>query len=424
MKQQRQRLLIAFFDYPDVFEDFYPHYGVDREAFSHRWSNTGNHAFLSMLQRQVGDAIWYVFSLAPELTEVRHEVVGCRIKMLPSSWLHRHLWRAFYLPKAAWRWRWAYPAYATVASYLSLASLPFLRMLWRDRPDFFFLQDYATGKFDILLLVSKWLDVPLIAYHSGSRPEGYLGRLARRWTIRQADWLIASSQDELEMLARRYRVPRERLKVVLTPIDTTTFRALARTEAKQLAGLDSERRYLLFVGRLDDPVKRVSALIRSFASLAAEFPDADLLIAGEGPDDEKLQHLATETVPARVHFLGWIAGSDAKVRLYNAAECLLLPSRSEGFPTVVGEAMACGTPVLASRVGGVSELVVDGQTGWLFAAGDDRALTAGLAYVLAHPEAVASLRAQCRRVAEARVSPEAVAAALKPCFSIQERDCG
>ena len=408
--------LIAFFDYPDVFEDFYTHYGVDQQSFATRWAATSNHAFLTLLQREVGDVIWYTFSLAPELSEARHEVVGCRVKMLPSSWLHRHLWRLFYLPRNAWRWRRAYPAYATVASYVALVSWPFIRTLWRDRPDIFFVQDYATGRYDLLLLIARLLGVPLIAYHTGSYPEGYLGRLLKRWTIPRADCLIASSRDELEMLANLYHVPRERLKIILTPIDTDAFRPLDRTTACHTTGLDPARRYLLFVGRLDDQVKRVSALIRAFAALAPENLDADLLIAGEGPDGEEMRRLAAELAPDRIRFLGWKSGANNLAPLYNVAECLVLPSLSEGFPTVVAESMACSTPVVASRVGGVPELVVEDQTGWLIPPGDDEALIACLSFVLACPEIIASIRPQVRAMAESLVSPAAVAPALRECF--------
>jgi glycosyltransferase involved in cell wall biosynthesis len=413
----RERPLIAFVDYPDVFEDFYPHYGLDQRTFATRWASTGNHAFLSLLQREVGDVIWYTFSVAPELAEARHEIVGCRVKILPSSWLHRCLWRAFYLPRAAWRWRRrAYPAYATVASYVALASWPFLSMLRRDRPDFFFVQDYASGRFDMLLLIARGLGVPLVAYHSGSRPERYVGRVLKRWTIPRADGLVASSRNEFEMLASRYQVPKERLAVILTPIDTAVFRPLDRTAACREAGLDPARRYLLFVGRLDDGVKRVSALIRTFAALATEYRDVDLVIAGSGPHGRRLRRLAMDLAPGRVRFSGWVSGAQKLARLYNAAECLVLPSRREGFPTVVGEAMACGTPVLASRVGSIGELVIEDETGWLLAPGDDEALASGLSFLLTHPKIIAPMRTQARRLAEARLSPAAVAAALRKCF--------
>ncbi len=412
----RARPLIAFFDYPDVFEDFYPHYGVDQRTFATRWVGAGNHAFLSLLQREIGDVVWYAFSLAPQLSEARHEVVGCRVKMLPSPWLHRQLWRLFYLPRMAWRWRGAYHAYATVASYLALASWRFIRTLWRDRPDVLFVQDYATGRYDSLLVIARALGVPLIARHSGSRPEWYVGRLAKRWTIPGADRLIVSSREELEMLARRYRVAAERLAMILTPVDTAGFRPRDRTEACRAAGLDPARRYLLFVGRLDDGVKRIGVLIRVFGTLACSHANADLIIVGDGLDGAMLRRLAEEHAPGRVRFVGWVAGPEPLAAFYNAAECLVLWSWREGFPAVVAEAMACGAPVLTSRVGGVGELVIEGETGWLLPAGDDGALRAGLAFVLAHPDVVAAMRPRARRLAEARVSPAVVAAELRKCF--------
>ena len=165
---RRRRPLIAFFDYHDIFEDFYPHYGVTREAFVRTWMGTGNHAFVSVLQREIGDVVWYSTSLSPEVLEAQHEGTGCRVKMLPSSWLHRQLWRAFYLPPFAWRWQHGYPAFAAAASYLAPMSLPLLRELRQDAPNFIFVQDYGSGRFDVLLLLARWLGARLIACQSGS----------------------------------------------------------------------------------------------------------------------------------------------------------------------------------------------------------------------------------------------------------------
>lgn len=223
------------------------------------------------------------------------------------------------------------------------------------------------------------------------------------------------------MLASRYRVPWKRLEVILTPIDTSIFRPIDRATACHSTSLDPKRRYLLFVGRLHDQVKRVSMLIRTFTSLVVDYPDIDLLIVGDGPDEKRLRRLVAEQGSDRVHFLGWVSDTKTKVQLYNTAECLMLPSRKEGFPTVVGEAMACGIPVLASQVGGVGELIIEGETGWLILPGDTEALKAKLSFVLAHPEVVASMRPQVRRMAEARVSPAAVAAELRKCFQMESK---
>src|SRR4051794_29035542 len=109
MSEGPRRPRIAFFDYVDVFEDFYPHYGVDQQAFAERWAATGNHAFVRLLQRELAEVVWYELSLSPQLDEAVHAVTGCRVRMLRSSALHRLLWRGFYLAPGSWRWRRAYP---------------------------------------------------------------------------------------------------------------------------------------------------------------------------------------------------------------------------------------------------------------------------------------------------------------------------
>ena len=157
--------------------------------------------------------------------------------------------------------------------------------------------------------------------------------------------------------------------------------------------------------------------MRAFADLAATYVDADLLIVGDGPDGERLRRLATELGTDRIRFVGWVADAERKAHFYNAAECLVLCSRSEGFPTVVGEAMACGTPVLGTRVGGIPELVLEEQTGWLIGPDDVAALGHRLDFVLAHPEVVERMRPRAREVAEARVSPDSVGLALRQCFA-------
>lgn len=419
MSARHARPVIAFFDYPDVFEDFYSHYGVTQRDFCTRWGDTGNHSFVRVLQEFVGDVVWYQFSLAPQLEGAHHEL-GFRVRMLPSSLLHRGLWNAFYTPGCAWRWRRAYGAYANPASYLSLLSRPFFQAVREDRPDYFFVQDYATGRFDMLRWISLAKRVPLLAYHSGSQPETYLGKTAKRWTIPAADMLVTSSQAESDMLATRYRVPHERLQVILTPIDTGVFGPGDRAAACCRMELPEDRRYILFIGRLDDQVKRISSLIRSFARVTAD-ASLVLLIAGDGPDAKKLRRLASQLAPDRVRFLGWISTPQSKADLYRLSEILVIPSIREGFPTVVGESMACGTPVLGSRVGGIPELVQERVTGWLVEPGDEQMLTQKLAAVVAAPARLAEMRARVLLLAQQRLSPAAVGSALRRCFEASQK---
>jgi len=415
----RKRPVIAFFDFPDVFEDFYPHYGVNQQAFATTWADTANHAWLALVQKEIGDVIWYVFSLNPALSEARHKIVGCTIKFLPSSLLHRWSWRKFYSINLDWEWRHAHKlfrTYATLASYVAVISLPFIKALWRDRPDMIFVQDYATGRFDMLLFFAGMLNIPLLAFHSGSRPEAYLGRVIKRWTIPRADWLFPSGRNELEMLVNRYRVSRNRLGIIRPPIDPEVFRPLDRTAACRSLNLDPSRRYLLFVGRLDDKVKRVSTIIQTFSHFTEKHPDVDLLIVGEGGDGVRLRCMGETKAPGRVRFLGWISSSETKVAVYNVAECLCLISWREASPAVISEAFACGTPVLASQVGGIEDLVKEGKTGWLVKAGDDEALRGKFEFILENPTALDAMRRTVREVAQREVSSIAVTNALKKGF--------
>ncbi len=411
---------IAFFDVPDVFEDFYPHYGVSREEFSADWRNSGNHELVRILQDQVGEVTWHEFSLdpPPPAPASQHRWTGARVEWHRSSLFHRRVWSLFYLHRFSWRLRPAYQYFAVLSSYTAMLSFGFLRSLWRDRPDVLVAQEYSTGRFDILVLLAKCLGVPMVAFHAGSIPAGYTGRALKRFTMPKADLLVASSARERSMLMDQFGVPPERVKVILTPLDINAYRPLRRTEASASLGLPPDRRYVLFVGRLDDGVKRVSALIRAFSRVAGEVSEATLLIIGDGPDRHALDDLAAAEIGSdQVRFLGWVGASDQKAMLYNVAEVVVLPSRREGFPTVVGEAMACGTPVVATDVGGVAELVSPGETGWLIEPGDDHDLERALRDVLSSRRPAEGMRDRCRQRAVERVGSESVASAYRSCLT-------
>src|SRR5688500_2676338 len=307
VKKGRPR--VAFFDYPDVFEDFYPHYGVTQEAFAKTWRNTANHARLKIVQEEIGDVTWYALSLKPEFKETTtHEYVGCRIKFLSSSWLHRQLWKLFYSKIKSWKFRnrW-YRTYATLASYSALFSWSLVKALRKDKPDVIFSQDYCNGRFDSLHFLAWWFRIPLVAVHSGSTGK-YMGTFLKRFTIPKTDWIFTSGKREENFLEKKYKLNLSRMSIVRSPINISVYKPCCRENACLASGLDSNKRYFLFIGRLDDSVKRVSSIITAFHQVAAKFADIDLLIAGTGKDEEKLKEQAAKQVPGRIRFNGWVAG--------------------------------------------------------------------------------------------------------------------
>lgn len=420
MNTAARRPRIAFLDYPDVFEDFYTHYRVTQEEFATRWNNTGSHSFVRILQRCVGDVTWYEFSLCPELKEAVHQVSGCRVRFLRSPWIHRLLWFFYYRKTRLWSYPRLYRPYAEAASFLVNLSPRFLAALRKDRPDAFFVQDYANGRFDMAVLLGLWWGVPVIGWHAGSRPESYLGMWARKFTLRRASALIASSRDDVEMLVTRFGVRRERTRIILTPTDLATYRPLDAQECRRKLGLPADAIILLFVGRFDDPVKRISRMLGAIAALVHAGEDIHFVLVGGGNDEPAIRRRASRRLGNRVHFAGWIADAEMKALYYNAADALLLASVREGFPTVIGESLACGTPAVVSAVGGVPEMIVDGQTGVLIQSGIRAPLRRAIQTLLKHPGLRTSLRQNCRTLAEQRLSEASVGVQLSDCL----RDAG
>jgi len=165
---------------------------------------------------------------------------------------------------------------------------------------------------------------------------------------------------------------------------------------------------ILYVGRLRIR-KGVEVLLEALAALRREHPSARLMIAGAGEQAAALHAKTAELgLDDRVRFLGRCDAAHVR-RLLTAARCLVVPSIYEGMPLVVLEAMAAGTPVVASAVSGIPEVVIDGETGWLVPSEDPPRLAAALAEVLADPAGARRRGAAGRRRLEEEFTPEKAA---------------
>jgi glycosyltransferase involved in cell wall biosynthesis len=179
-----------------------------------------------------------------------------------------------------------------------------------------------------------------------------------------------------QLAAERYiaigAVPPHRLQVVPNAVDTSRFRRIpgARAAIRQELGLGNDFVWLA-VGRFEEP-KDYPTMIAALARLAAVHPASRLLLVGKGSLQDEVETLVRAAgLEARVHFLG--VRRDIP-ELMSAADGYVLSSAREGMPVVLLEAAAVELPVVATRVGGVAEVVEDGTTGFLVPPGDPGAL--------------------------------------------------
>jgi glycosyltransferase involved in cell wall biosynthesis/SAM-dependent methyltransferase len=237
--------------------------------------------------------------------------------------------------------------------------------------------------------------------------------MAERACLRRAARVQVHSDFSTSLLWKLYRMPAERIVKISGGVDVDHFQpASDRGAVRAALGLPLDRPILLTVRNLEARMG-LDTLIEAMATLVRRMPDVLLLIGGSGSRRAALEALVGVLgLDKHVTFLGFIPEADLPSH-YQAADVFVLPTRElEGFGLVTAEALACGTPVLGTRVGATPELLEPLDAGLVFqdASAPTMAadLTALLARLAADPAEAAGLRAACRRHAESRFGWERV----------------
>ncbi|NUO50443.1 MAG: glycosyltransferase [Polyangiaceae bacterium] len=233
------------------------------------------------------------------------------------------------------------------------------------------------------LLLGQALGLPVvIKLHGGDMNVGAKlpgpGRWIR-WAFPKAARIVAVS-DPLADAAVACGAPRSRVDVVQDGVDDKVFFIRDAREVRRALGRDPDRKLLVFVGRLEKR-KGVYELLEAFERLAPRHPDVDLVLVGDG-DDTKACRERAEKLGGRVILTGNV-GMEGVADWLAASTLLTLPSYAEGTPNVVIEAIASGRPVVASRVGGIPDMITSPKMGELHAPEDVAALETALEAALA-----------------------------------------
>ena len=207
-----------------------------------------------------------------------------------------------------------------------------------------------------------------------------------------ADALIASTPAEEAQLMELYGADEGRIHIIPPGVDTERFHPIPADHAKQHVAVCTNRSMILFVGRIE-PLKGIDTLLQAIAQVAKRRPEMRRglcvpIIGGRADEIHEHEEMARLAdlrkelgIEDVVTFLG-SKNQDTLQYYYSAAEMVVMPSDYESFGMVALEAMACGTPVITSDVGGLAFLVKDGRTGYRVPAGDVEALADRIMHLL------------------------------------------
>jgi D-inositol-3-phosphate glycosyltransferase len=232
---------------------------------------------------------------------------------------------------------------------------------------------------------------------SKAEMEGEYRVAGERRVIKAADRIIVATPAEQAQLEFLYKAPSQKMVIIPPGVDVEHFYCIPPDESKAVVELCPDCRMFLFVGRIE-PLKGVDTLIKAIAILKEKglmtHQPYSLSIIGGDPDVSTLEMNAEMAHLKRlcheldlddmIVFLGK-RSQDSLPYYYSAAEAVILPSHYESFGMVALEAMACGTPVVASQVGGLAFLVQDGVTGFVIPDGDPAILANRLSRLILEP---------------------------------------
>jgi len=253
----------------------------------------------------------------------------------------------------------------------------------------------------------------------GKRPLKYAYDLVFGHRIlKNASKVIALTEFEAEQY-RTMGISEEKIAIIPNGIDLSEYANLPpKRQFKKKFNIPEDKRIALYLGRIHK-IKGIDLLVKAYAYLTKKMNFKDVVLVIAGPDDGYLSEVKSLVqslgVSSSVLFTGPLYGRD-KLEAYVDSDVYVLPSRYETFPTGLLEAYACGKPVIASNVGGLKELVINGETGLLFEAGNVEQLADRLLYLLNHDEESKDMGKKARRFVEERYSIEKVITKLEKVY--------
>lgn len=418
---------IAVLPWGDLIEDFLSGLGLTLEEFRDQMTGGWLFGYVEALRRaEIATTIICVSAQVDAVTRWTHRPSGARLCLLPAPAAYRALRRRMEKPLAASaaetfpraRVPGAAGVLKDVASYLATPPRVLARAIESEGCDAILCQEYEYARFDVCVAVARRVGCRVFGvFQGGNFQVSRLERFVRPLTMRAADGVIVADADEIARVQRCYgaRVPVAR---IANPLDLETWRPQDRAAARAALGLPATAQVVAWHGRIDMRRKGLDVLVAAWEELCREQPERDLrlLIVGSGEDATAFRALCAARRVPNVSWLDRYVLDAAVIRRHlAAADMYVLPSRHEGFPVALLEAMACGLPVVATAVPGVGEVLAGGEEsgGIVIPPGRSDALAAAMRRVLDDPGLAQTLAKRARQRVEQEFSLDAVAARLR-----------
>jgi len=428
-----QQPAIALLPWGNVLEDFLDTIGVSLEAFCNEFTGSWMFGYVEALQ-QVGvrTVLICISCRVTEPSHFTHAPTGATVCVLPAPRIYRLLRRKMLNPYGRTVTQMFGEPSRTrvvlvpllgllkdVVLYLTTPLRLVAHELRREGCKAILCQEYEYPRFDGCVLLGRLLGLPVFAtFQGGDYQRSHIERYLRPHTLRASAGLIIGTQTESQRVRARYGIPPGKLARIFNPIDLAIWSGVDRNKARDALGIPLDARVVVWHGRVSMQQKGLDVLLEAWEQVCRLRGDRDLrlLLVGTGKDAERVRERIASMRLAAVFWVNEFVHDRSAIRRYlSAGDVYAFPSRYEGFPVSLIEAMACGLPVVAADANGVTDILEgeEASGGIVVPRNDPDKLARALGRVLDDPAWSTELGKRARHRVEAHFSLEAIGEQLR-----------
>ncbi|MEA5622013.1 glycosyltransferase family 4 protein [Nostoc sp. UHCC 0251] len=390
---------IALLHWGDLIEDFLDTIGVSFEAFCNEMTGGWMFGYISALKLAgVRTVLFCISGRVAEPMRYTHKPTGATICVLPVPKIY-HVARRQIPNPYAWNLNEAIgeihgvrrillAILKDISPYLATPTVTLARELRREGCQAILCQEYEYARFDVCVLLGQLVGLPVFAtFQGGDFQLSRCERPLRPLTVGLCAGLIVATQTEVQRVQSSYGIPSAKLARIFNPLDVINWQAIDRSEARTVLDIPLNAQVVVCHGRIDIHRKGLDILLDAWKQVLSDRPERDLwlLLVGTGSDTDKLHQLIDQMQLRGVLWVDeYVRDRTAIQRYLSAADVYTLPSRHEGFPVALIEAMSCSLPVVATDAPGVPDILEGGEAsgGLVVPRGDAMALALALGRIL------------------------------------------